>query len=40
MMHFLYIHPLASLTARACLPWVAATEFWLQAWGYPWKPRP
>lgn len=36
MMPWLYIQPLASLTAGACLSWVAATEFWLNAWGvYP-----
>jgi hypothetical protein len=33
MMHFLYVHPLVSLAAGAALPWVAATEFWLNAGG-------
>ncbi len=36
MMHFLYVHPLAAQAANLMLPWVAATEFWLNAWGlYP-----
>jgi hypothetical protein len=36
MMPFLYVHPLVSLAAGAALPWVVATEFWLNACGlYP-----